>query len=241
MAYPASLDDLTNPLASDPRVGHAALHGSVNDAIEALEAKVGTGASTPATIGDVLTVTGPGATAWQTPAAGGGTQFVDLGTLDLADLLDGPITVYDIPADTYLVSLHAPASETVAMDSALIYLGTGLGAEEYTVGGSFTGGPSSLPSGVPYLAWIAETNANGNVVATGWDAATAYAAYNAIIVNGTIWVTDGGTSGGVEPDWASNVGWSVSDNGMTWTDSTTVAPTTGSVHLLALVGTPVAP
>lgn len=47
MAYPDSLDSLTNPLASDPRVGHATLHGDVNDAVEALEAKVGPGASLP--------------------------------------------------------------------------------------------------------------------------------------------------------------------------------------------------
>lgn len=32
MAYP-DLDSLTNPLAADPRVGHAALHTSVNEAL----------------------------------------------------------------------------------------------------------------------------------------------------------------------------------------------------------------
>lgn len=95
MAYPSTLDSLDNPLASDPRVGHAALHGAVNDAIEALEAKVGTGASTPATIGDVLTVTGTGATAWQTPSAGGGLLVSDPVTLTSADIL----ALYDTPVE----------------------------------------------------------------------------------------------------------------------------------------------
>ncbi len=107
MAYPSTLDSLDNPLTSDPRVGHAALHGAVNDAIEALEAKVGTGASTPATIGDVLTVTGTGATAWQTPSAGGGLLVSDPVTLTSADILDlhnTPVEVVAAPgAGRFLV------------------------------------------------------------------------------------------------------------------------------------------
>ena len=107
MAYPASLDTLDNPLASDPRVGHAALHGSVNDAIEALEAKVGTGASTPATIGDVLTVTGTGATAWQTPAAGGLlSETVTLTSADILDLHTTPATLVAAPGAGKFVNPH---------------------------------------------------------------------------------------------------------------------------------------
>ena len=43
--FPASLDDLSNPSATDSLSGHATLHGNVNDAIEALETKVGTDGS----------------------------------------------------------------------------------------------------------------------------------------------------------------------------------------------------
>lgn len=64
--YPASLDSLTNPTSSDTLAGvpHAAQHSDENDAIEALETKVGVGASTPSTPGHVLRVTAPGATAY---------------------------------------------------------------------------------------------------------------------------------------------------------------------------------
>lgn len=43
--FPTSLDTLTNPTASDPMdsvtVPHASQHANVNDAVEALQAKVG--------------------------------------------------------------------------------------------------------------------------------------------------------------------------------------------------------
>lgn len=47
--FPTSLDSLTNPGATDSvaTVSHSAQHSNANDAIEALEAKMGIGASTP--------------------------------------------------------------------------------------------------------------------------------------------------------------------------------------------------
>lgn len=47
--YPTSLDTLTNPAATDALTGHAAQHANANDAIEALQAKLGT-TSTAATL-----------------------------------------------------------------------------------------------------------------------------------------------------------------------------------------------
>lgn len=39
--FPASLDTLANPAATDGLTGHASQHANANDAIEALQAKVG--------------------------------------------------------------------------------------------------------------------------------------------------------------------------------------------------------
>ena len=39
--FPTSLDNLSNPQGTDSLAGHAELHGNVNDALEALQAKVG--------------------------------------------------------------------------------------------------------------------------------------------------------------------------------------------------------
>lgn len=39
--FPVTLDNLSNPQGTDSMEGHAALHGNVNDALEALQEKVG--------------------------------------------------------------------------------------------------------------------------------------------------------------------------------------------------------
>lgn len=50
MAYPDTLPSFTNPLASDPRVGHATLHGAVNDALEEVAAWVASNSPRKATV-----------------------------------------------------------------------------------------------------------------------------------------------------------------------------------------------
>ena len=49
--YPAGLDNLTNPVTTDPvnSPSHAVQHANANDAIEALQAKVGTNNSAVST------------------------------------------------------------------------------------------------------------------------------------------------------------------------------------------------
>lgn len=44
--YPTSKDELNNPAANESMEGHATLHGNVNDAIEAIETKLGIDGST---------------------------------------------------------------------------------------------------------------------------------------------------------------------------------------------------
>jgi hypothetical protein len=63
--YPTSLDNFTNPTSGNNlnSPSHSQQHSDANDAIEALEAKVGIGASTPTT-NKVLRGTGTGDSAW---------------------------------------------------------------------------------------------------------------------------------------------------------------------------------
>lgn len=67
ITYPTALDVFTNPTAGDAlnaaSVPHATQHADANDAIEALEAKVGIGASTPVA-NRVLAGTGVGVSGW---------------------------------------------------------------------------------------------------------------------------------------------------------------------------------
>lgn len=69
ISYPTSLDTFTNPGATDSvaTVSHSGQHSNANDAIEALEAKVGIQSSTPLA-GSVLVSAVNGASFWSTYA-----------------------------------------------------------------------------------------------------------------------------------------------------------------------------
>src|SRR3990167_6287984 len=65
MSFPTDLDAFNDPTASDKlnSPSHSSLHQLINAAVEALEAKVGTGSSA-ATSGTVLRATGSGTSEW---------------------------------------------------------------------------------------------------------------------------------------------------------------------------------
>src|SRR3990167_745527 len=67
--FPSSLDTLTNPSGTDSvaTVSHSGQHSNANDAIEALEAKLGTGASTAVT-NSIFAGNGTGSSIWTTYA-----------------------------------------------------------------------------------------------------------------------------------------------------------------------------
>lgn len=99
--YPTSLDTLTNPTSTDDTVtvDHAAQHANANDAIEALETKLGTGSST-ATDNTVLRGTGAGATAF--------------GQIDIGDIASGTLS----GADTTLITGTAGTSGNLGQFNA---------------------------------------------------------------------------------------------------------------------------
>jgi hypothetical protein len=74
-----------------------------------------------------------------------------------------------------------------------------------------------------------------------WSANHAWHNGQALLEVGHLWVTtDTGLGGGSDPDFAGNIGGSVTDGAVTWTDKGTI-PSVGSAHFLALVGNAVAP
>jgi hypothetical protein len=78
--FPTSLDNFTNPSSGNTldSPSHSLQHSDINDAVEALEAKVGIGASPAgsATSGQVLTAQGGGTALWATPTASGLVKIV---------------------------------------------------------------------------------------------------------------------------------------------------------------------
>lgn len=97
--YPTSLDNFTNPTAVDSlnTPSHSLQHADANDAIEALETKLGIGNSPAgsATAGHVLVASTGGTTSWTTVGASainttGGTagQYLSAGTAGVAQWAD---------------------------------------------------------------------------------------------------------------------------------------------------------
>ena len=99
--YPTSLDTFTNPSASDSMltVSHSSQHTDINDAVEALEAKVGITSST-ATDNTVLRGTGAGTSAW--------------GQIDTGDIASGSLS----GSDTTLVTGTAGGTDTLSVWNA---------------------------------------------------------------------------------------------------------------------------
>ena len=68
--FPTSLDNFSNPTSGDrlDSPSHSSQHGDANDAIEALETKIGIGASSAgsASSGQFLTISGGGTSSWTT-------------------------------------------------------------------------------------------------------------------------------------------------------------------------------
>jgi hypothetical protein len=87
--YPTSLDSLVNPTTNDflNSPNHVQQHSDVNDAVEALEAKLGIGSSVAAS-GKLLRGTGAGASAWDKDAPTG----TIVGTTDSQTLTNKTLT-----------------------------------------------------------------------------------------------------------------------------------------------------
>ena len=107
--YPTSLDSLTNPTGTDSldSPSHSLQHANANDILEALETKVGIGASPAgsATAGYVLTASTGGTTTWNpsgisVPVVSAGTAAYTLANGDQGKLLqfNGTFTV-TVPTD----------------------------------------------------------------------------------------------------------------------------------------------
>lgn len=171
MNYPTSLDAFTNPTTNDflNSPNHVQQHSDINDAVEALEAKLGISASTP-TSGKLLRGTGAGSSAWDKDAPTG----TIVGTTDSQTLTNKTLTsptintaiINDPTLNTNTISEYTAASG-VTVDGLLIK-DAALATSNSVVESNLTAGivsNSKLKTGVgePGGAWNAFTPSYANI------------------------------------------------------------------------------
>lgn len=119
--FPTSLDNFTNPSSGNTldSPSHSLQHSDANDAIEAIEAKLGIGASPAgsATAGQVLTISAAGTSGWSTLSTGKILQVVHATDNTVTS---NSTTTY---ADSNLTASITPSS---ASNKILIFVTTAL-------------------------------------------------------------------------------------------------------------------
>lgn len=182
-------------------------------------------------------------------AVGGGHSTMDLGTVNIVDLLNGPQTLYTPTGPLWVVKVAVDRASVVLPDSQglLVVQGSTPFTSDPDTPLFFINVNTDRPSGTvtgwvqdePILAGIS-TEQSGYFLdeALGsWQADQAYdTAKECILESGHIWSSSVGTTGGSKPDFAGSPteGSTVADNTVTWTNEGPI-PTVGSAHFYALV------
>ena len=160
-SFPTSLDALTNPSATDSvaTVSHSGQHSNANDALEALEAKLGMGASTPV-VNTVFVGTGTGSSSYSTYATTTSLLTTYATTTNL--LATGSTTLQNFTAQNSTTT-SATTTNLYASGSATT---TTIRANTGTIGSLTVGTCTGCTSGTSNIALFEATTTSNSSFAT---------------------------------------------------------------------------
>lgn len=209
--YPTSLDSLVNPSSSDTTtaVDHAAQHANVNDAVEALEAKLGIGSSVAAS-GKLLRGTGVGESAWDKDAPTG----TIVGTSDSQTLTNKTLTSPTI--NTAIINNPTLNTDTIAeyTSNAGVTI-DGVLIKDNKINGSYITDDTITDSILDYPRWWQELGRNTLTVAGDTLSVTSLPARKYLYILLAVQGTGGTISVGIRfnNDSSANYSYRLSANG----------------------------
>lgn len=170
MNYPTSLDSFTNPTTNDflNSPNHVSQHSEINDAVEALEAKLGITASTPAS-GKLLRGTGAGSSEWDKDAPSG----TIVGTTDTQTLTNKTLTSPTI--NTAIINNPTLKTDTIA---------------EYTAAAGVTIDGVLLKDSKMNASYLTDGSITNTQIGTGQVAQIVSTGYTAVATGTTIIPSD---------------------------------------------------
>jgi hypothetical protein len=176
--YPAAIDygtTLPNPSANSytNNPSHAGLHDNANDAIKALETKIGIGTTGQSPPGNnwILTSNGLGQSKWQAPPAAGVWGLITGTLTDQTDLLSALATKLSLSGGTLSGNLLLNADPTAALGAATKQYVDSLGSttlvRNETPGGTVNGSNTAFTTAATFATGSLKVYLNGQRLAPG--------------------------------------------------------------------------
>ena len=200
----------------------------------------------------------------------GGVRLLDLGIVTVDDVSDDVVTVYEPDVDAQVIDVRLTEFTYLNDGNSFflgIFSGTRIGpiaciandagntrdlpnqqiagVSEMQIGAAIDDPATQVRvTATDPLVVGLTAHDSGALPATSWATLTdvlGSAISSCVIGAGHLWQCDGdGTTGASAPDFAGNIGGSVSDGDTSWTDRGEI-PTEGQTRILILVATPAAP
>lgn len=173
--FPTSLDNFTNPSSGNTldSPSHSLQHSDINDAVEAMQRKVGVGTAVAgsASAGQVLTISAAGTSTWSTPSQG--LTLISTTSFTAQSSVSLPAGTFSATYKNYKILTNCSASVGTYLTARLRTSGSDNTATAYTSGSNYvqynpSGNPTSDNQSGVGNNWsrIAYMNADDNQIET---------------------------------------------------------------------------